>query len=308
MTRLAVGEGFGIILDPVREDSRQTPPGRAWPSTRNEYRMKSTSRHSGSWALPGAVPDAAAPGDAAGGGMPGTAGVPVRPRWSEIDTVMLDMDGTLLDLHFDNYFWGELLPRHYAARHALSLEVARAVLKPLFQASEGTLDWYCTDFWSRELAFDVVALKRAVGDRVCFLPGAEPFLRRLGEQPVRKILVTNAHRDSLAIKAQRTGLLRYFDQAVSSHDLGLPKESAAFWPRLQAMLEFDPAGSLFVDDSLAVLRAAKQHGIGQVFAISRPDSTREIRQVEAFPAVEAVEHLLDSLPPAARDGSGSPSR
>lgn len=253
--------------------------------------MGSTSRHSPAAA---SIPDAAPALD--------------RPRWSEIDTVMLDMDGTLLDLHFDNYFWGDLLPRHYAARHALSLEVAHATLKPLFQAREGMLEWYCTDFWSRELGFDVAALKRTVGDRVCFLPGAEQFLRRLGEQPLRKILVTNAHRDSLAIKAQRTGLLRYFDEAVSSHDLGLPKESAAFWPRLQAMLGFDPAGSLFVDDSLSVLRAAKQHGIGQIFAISRPDSSREARQVEAFPAVEAVERLLDSLPAAAREAGGNPLR
>ncbi|AMN47845.1 hypothetical protein ACG33_12195 [Steroidobacter denitrificans] len=232
----------------------------------------------------------------------GTIPKPGRPRWSEIDTVMLDMDGTLLDLHFDNYFWGQLLPRQYAARHALSLEAARAALQPLFQANEGTLAWYCTDFWSRELGFDVAALKRTVSDRVRFLPGAERFLRRLGELPLRKILVTNAHRDSLAIKAQRTGLLRYFDQAVSSHDLGQPKESAAFWPRLQAMLGFDPAGSLFVDDSLGVLRAAKRHGIGQVFAISRPDSSCEGRQVEEFAAVEAVERLLDSLPAATPDG------
>ena len=38
-----------------------------------------------------------------------------RPDWRAIDTVLLDMDGTLLDLRFDNYFWLELVPRKYGA-------------------------------------------------------------------------------------------------------------------------------------------------------------------------------------------------
>ncbi|MDH3916294.1 MAG: haloacid dehalogenase, partial [Chromatiales bacterium] len=33
--------------------------------------------------------------------------------WSTVDTVLLDMDGTLLDLRFDNYFWQELVPSRY---------------------------------------------------------------------------------------------------------------------------------------------------------------------------------------------------
>lgn len=30
--------------------------------------------------------------------------------WQEVDTVLLDMDGTLTDLAFDNYFWQTLVP------------------------------------------------------------------------------------------------------------------------------------------------------------------------------------------------------
>ena len=33
------------------------------------------------------------------------------PDWSCIEVVCLDMDGTVLDLHFDNLFWLEVLPR-----------------------------------------------------------------------------------------------------------------------------------------------------------------------------------------------------
>ena len=215
-----------------------------------------------------------------------------RPRWSEIDIVLLDMDGTLLDLRFDNFFWRELVPERYAARHSLTLEAALAALTPRFAAKQGTLDWYCTDFWTRELALDVAQLKREVGAQVRFLPGAERFLTTLRERGLPAVLVTNAHRDSLSIKATQTGLARHFTSVVSSHDFGVPKEHPEFWSRLQAQLGVQPHRSLFVDDSLAVLRAARAHGIGQIFAISRPDSTQPVREVAEFPAVERVELLL----------------
>jgi len=214
------------------------------------------------------------------------------PRWDQIDTVLLDMDGTLLDLRFDNYFWLEVLPEHYARHHQLSVEVARAKLAPLFVAKQGTLDWYCIDFWTRELSLDIAELKRAEREHVRFLPGAERFLQQLHARDLDPVLVTNAHRGVLEIKAEQTGLLRYFRRIVSSHDLGVPKEHPEFWTRLQAALGFDPERCMFVDDSLAVLNAARSHGIGQIFAISRPDSTQHSRTIADFPTVERIEELL----------------
>lgn len=214
------------------------------------------------------------------------------PRWDEIDTVLLDMDGTLLDLRFDNYFWLEVLPERYAQRHELSLEAARAALAPRFVAKQGTLDWYCIDYWSRELSLDIAELKREVCAHVRFLPGAERFLQELHARGLDPVLVTNAHRDVLGIKAERTGLARYFQRVVSSHDLGVPKEHPEFWSQLQAQLAFDPARCLFVDDSIPVLNAARAHGIGHIFAITRPDSTQHARRIEGFAAVERVECLL----------------
>ena len=214
------------------------------------------------------------------------------PRWADVATVLLDMDGTLLDLRFDNYFWLELVPQRYAQLHQLSLEAAYAALEPRFIAKQGTLDWYCIDFWSRELALDVAQLKREVRAHVRFLPGAELFLQTLHTRGLDPVLVTNAHRETLAIKIEQTGLGRYFRRVVSSHELGMPKEDPRFWAQLQARLDFDPARCLFVDDSIPVLRAARVHGIAQIFAISRPDSTQRARQMEDFATVERVQDLL----------------
>ena len=217
---------------------------------------------------------------------------PVTIDWSAIDIVLLDMDGTLLDLRFDNYFWLEVIPRRYAERHGLSVERAREVLNPRFVAKQGTLDWYCIDFWTQDLSLDVAQLKRELSDQVSFLPGAEQFLQVLRTRAARTALVTNAHHESLAVKAKQTDLTRYFDHVISSHRYGYPKENGSFWECLQRELNFDPARALFVDDSLAVLRAARRYGIGQIVAITHPDSTQEGRIVDEFPAVRAVAQLL----------------
>jgi putative hydrolase of the HAD superfamily len=213
--------------------------------------------------------------------------------WTDIDTVLLDMDGTLLDLRFDNYFWLEVIPERFAQRHSLSLADANQALAPRFAAKQGTLDWYCTDFWSRELELDVAALKHECRAQVRFLPGAEAFLRALQASVLRPILVTNAHHDALRIKAQQTGLLQYFGTAVSSHRYGVPKEHPEFWLKLQVDIDFDPARTLFIDDSLAVLRAARQHGIHHVIAIAHPDTTLARREIAEFPSVGAIVELLE---------------
>lgn len=217
------------------------------------------------------------------------------PRWEEIEIVLLDMDGTLLDLRFDNYFWQELVPLRYARQHGLSLERAHEMLTPRFDANRGTLDWYCLDYWSRELSLDIAELKREIREHVRFLPGAETFLQSLRERGLRTALVTNAHQDSLAVKAAQTDLVRHFDDVISSHMFGFPKEHPSFWQALRERLRFEPARALFVDDSLAVLRAARDFGIGQIIAVSHPDSMQEERTVAEFPSVRRVSELIERL-------------
>ncbi|MEI6459995.1 MAG: GMP/IMP nucleotidase [Pseudomonadota bacterium] len=212
--------------------------------------------------------------------------------WLLIDTVLLDMDGTLLDLRFDNWFWQEHLPHLWAAREGMTLPAALQVLTPRFEAARGTLEWYCIDFWSRELNMDVRAIKHAVRENVAWIPGAEAVLRHLRGLGKRLVLVTNAHPETLAIKDLRVDLVGHLDAVFSSHAFGAPKEAAAFWPAFAQAEPFDPQRTLFVDDSLSVLLAARAYGIGWLRAVRRPDSGHPANAVGDFPGIETVADLL----------------
>jgi len=214
-------------------------------------------------------------------------------RWQGIRWVLLDMDGTLLDLHFDTHFWFEHLPQRYAERHGMGLDAAKAELYPRLRRVEGTMAWYCLDYWSRELGLDVAALKHEVQHLIAVRPHVHAFLEAARGHGRRVLLVTNAHRASLSLKLERTGLAASFHAVVCAHDLGLPKEDPRFWERLRGCEPFDPARTVLVDDNPAVLHSARRHGVAHLVAVRRPDSRGPRRAGGEFPAIES---FLDIMP------------
>jgi putative hydrolase of the HAD superfamily len=212
--------------------------------------------------------------------------------WERVATVLLDMDGTLLDLHFDNYFWLEYVPQHYARRHGLDLAAARRELRGRYRAVEGTLQWYCIDFWSRELGLDITALKHEVSHKIAVHARVEPFLEAVRRSGRRLVLVTNAHGDSLDLKLAKTGIGRYFHRLLSAHQLGMPKEDPRFWGALTGAEPYQPDATLLVDDNEEVLRAAARAGIAQLFTMRRPDSRAPARADCEFAAIGDFAELL----------------
>lgn len=216
-------------------------------------------------------------------------------EWSLIDTVLLDMDGTLLDLNFDNHFWQEFVPQRFAALHGLSLDDAKRELQPRFKAMEGRLEWYCLDYWSRELSLDIAGLKLEVAGLIAVHPHVTEFLEAVRNSGRRLLLVTNAHRDSLDLKMEKTCLQAFFDAIISSHDFGLAKEQSGFWQILQERHVFEKSRCLLVDDSLSVLRSARAFGIAHLVSISQPDSRAPKRDITEFPAIVDFRALMPGL-------------
>ena len=215
--------------------------------------------------------------------------------WGDIDTVLLDMDGTLLDLHYDNHFWLEHLPQRYAELHGISRAMADLELTPLFERNAGQLQWYCLDFWSTELKIPVRELKLETANLIALRPDADTFLAAIRQAGKRVIMITNAHRDSLSLKMERIELAPYFERLISSHDYGFPKESPAFWDALQADIGFDPQRSLFIDDTLPILRSARDFGVAHLLAVKQPDSKKGPKDTEEFAALGDYRDLREGL-------------
>ncbi|RZO85138.1 MAG: GMP/IMP nucleotidase [Oceanococcus sp.] len=198
--------------------------------------------------------------------------------WGRIDTVLLDMDGTVLDLAFDNYFWLTHLPAAWGKPRGLAPDQAMQALMPHFIGLRGSLLWYCLDHWSELLEIDIVALKQECRDMIRFLPGAQDFLQQVRASGRRLLLVTNAHPDALALKQSQCPIHEYFEGLHSTHSWGRPKEDASFWTDFAQDCDVDLSRSLFVDDSEAVLRGAVAGGVSQVCGILAPDTSTPARQ------------------------------
>jgi len=212
--------------------------------------------------------------------------------WQQINTVFLDMDGTLLDLHFDNYFWLEHVPLRYAQLHDIDVEEAKQELFPRFRKMEGTMEWYCIDYWSKELGLDIAMLKEEVDHLIAVHPHVTDFLDAVRAHNKHVVLVTNAHGKSLTLKMNRTQLGGHFDKLICSHDYGKPKEQPDFWDLLQKKLPFDKQHTILVDDSLSVLRSAEQYGIKHLCAIYKPDTQSPARDILEFPAIHSFLEIM----------------
>lgn len=202
------------------------------------------------------------------------------------------MDGTLLDLNFDNHFWQVHVPLRYAEIRGVTREAAREELMARYHARAGTLEWYSVDFWETELELDIMKLKEEVAHLIAVHPNVTAFLAAVRGAGKRVALVTNAHHKSLTLKMALTGLSQYFDFLITSHELGVEKEKQAFWTRLQERFPFDPQCSLLVDDSLPVLDSGRDYGIRHLVSIRQPDTCKPPKDCGDYLAITSFAELM----------------
>jgi len=215
--------------------------------------------------------------------------------WDAINTVFLDLDGTLLDLHFDNHFWLEYVPMRYAEKHDLSHEEANRELMTKYEQVKGRLEWYCVDFWTQELELDIEQLKHEMSHKIAVRPEVVRWLQAMREIGKRIVLVTNAHPASLSLKMKKTGLDKYFDRLINSHDLGLAKEHDGFWRQLHIVEPYDPETTLLIDDNIEVLESAEHYGISHLLAVEQPDSQKGVVHSQHFTALKSFAEIMPGV-------------
>ncbi len=216
-------------------------------------------------------------------------------NWNNIDTVLLDMDGTLLDLRFDNLFWLHHVPSEIARQQKISVQQAKQKMASQYDAVKGSLDWYCIDYWTKQTKLDIRQLKVDNAETIAMRADAIPFLQALKQRNIQRVLLTNAHPDSLAIKIHRTGLDQHLDHIYSTHEFGHCKESPKLWQALLAHHPFDPKRTLFIDDNEELLLIAQQFGIRYVLGIENPDSGLVHQNFDHCPAIHDYDVLTKEL-------------
>ena len=213
--------------------------------------------------------------------------------WSSIDNIFVDMDGTILDLAFDNFFWLEAVPKKYANQNRITLEESKAILFPNFKSKEGYLEWYSIDYWSEELQLDIYSIKWEYKNRIKYLYRAKDFLKICKDMNKNIFLVTNAHPRTLEIKNHMTSIELMVDRSISSFDYSFPKENIEFWNSLNKDTYFDPSRTIFIDDNEAMLKSAKNFGIRNLLGIRTPDSGKPANHILNFNSVDGLYEIID---------------
>jgi len=223
--------------------------------------------------------------------------MPCNIDWHSIDNVLLDMDGTLLDLHYDATFWLHNVHSIVAnltgePEHAIRERFHRELKK-----HEGTLAWYCTDYWAEFFGIDLIEAKQQFAHLIRFRPHAEQFLKVLNSLPLRTLIATNAHPDVIQLKLHVVPLADMVDGIVSSHQYGVAKEHPDFWRAFFDEYAINPDRALFMDDSPKVLDAADRAGVREVVEIRHPNLSKPPRSTwkhgiddfdVLFPGLEAL--------------------
>jgi putative hydrolase of the HAD superfamily len=216
----------------------------------------------------------------------------ITPEWDRIDVVLLDMDGTLLDKHFDDHFWEEFVPERFAEVHDLPVTEAKDKLMGHYRTHEGTLNWTDLDFWSDQLGLDIPALKRQVDHLIAVHPYVLPFLDAIHREGKEVYLVTNAHGKTLDLKMEKTSLAGKFDRIFTSHELGAPKEEQPCWQALQDRTGFDPDRTLLAEDTIAVLESAARFGIRYLVHIAKSSTTRPALLSDRFYSINTFLEIM----------------
>lgn len=213
-------------------------------------------------------------------------------NWNNIDSVFLDMDGTLLDKYYDDYFWEQYVPEVYAAKNDVSPLQARELLLSTYKSVESTLQWTDLHYWSDRLGLDIVALKKEISHLVAIHPHVIDFLNHIKKMGKGLYLITNAHPQALEVKLAQVGIAKWFDRMICSQEVGAAKEQTLFWEKLQHLLPYDRNSTLFADDTEKVLISAKEYGLHHLIHIAKPSSRLPIRFSACFPSIVDFRQLI----------------
>ena len=143
-----------------------------------------------------------------------------------------------------------------------------------------------------ELRF-VLRAGHVTEERVLHVRGHHPLVHEAGE--LEDLLEVLPAQVVVALRVEVpevTGLDDYFDEVYTSHEVGYAKEDRSFWEAVSDAERFDPATTVFVDDTVSVLASARGFGMRRLVHVTRPDTGRPARGHPEFASIESVAELV----------------
>jgi HAD superfamily hydrolase (TIGR01509 family) len=195
---------------------------------------------------------------------------------TDIDAVLFDMDGTLVDsehmtrLEVDGWlaergFDGSTVPDERL--HGVTWDQIAADLQEQFgvPCTGSELDARCEHLWATSPPEP--------------MPGVIDALRACKKAGLKLSIATSANRATAEVLAARDGFSGIFDAIVTADDIQRSKPDPQIFEVAAARLGVDPARCLVFEDSLAGLRAAKAAGMTAIAILLRcahPPTARAI--------------------------------
>ena len=182
--------------------------------------------------------------------------------FKDIEFLLIDMDGVILDNAYDNDFWQNQIPEVIADNKGIAFDDAKRLAIQIFNYKKNTRDWYDVDYWSNMLSIDIEAQKRSEKSfsRISLYDGVIDTLSVL-KNKTKTILITNAHRKTLNIKLEKYNLTPYFDEMVCAHELNYVKEDIQLWYMLRSKYRLDYEKTLLVEDTINNINVGLSAGI-----------------------------------------------
>jgi len=182
--------------------------------------------------------------------------------FKDIECLLIDMDGVILDNAYDNDFWQNQIPEVIADSKGIGFDDAKRLAIQIFNYKKNTKDWYDVDYWSNMLDIDIEAQKRSEKSfsRISLYDGVIDTLNVL-KNKTKMILITNAHRKTLNIKLEKYNLTPYFDEMVCAHELHYVKEDIQLWYMLRSKYRLDYEKTLLVEDTINNINVGLSAGI-----------------------------------------------
>lgn len=212
--------------------------------------------------------------------------------WAKIDTVLLDMDGTLIDQYHEDIFWDKKVPAEYAKKHNIPIKEAYKILHNMYREKEGTMEWGNLDFWEKKLGMDLWKIRYSMTHMIKMHPHTMRFLKFLKKQKKRVHLVTSAYPRDMNLKINIIGIANYFDSIHSETEVNVSKNEKAFWIRLNKIIKFDKKRTLLAENNKKVLMSAQAFGIKYLLLKSKYSSRKPAERSREFICVHHFDDII----------------